>query len=719
MSAAHSLSLQPWTPTADATVWVSHARTLEICGWTRQWLNRQVLNGTVRYRETSRKLPNGRPDREYAVDTFPVEARERYFAEQARLAPKPLQPELPLFTSPHLALVQRAPRVHVPKGKNSEAMRKEAVLTPIVAFRDDPNTRQRFAASLRLADGRPVDSLNRVIDYQIARYAAENVTLNRRTIWRWLDAHKAEGIAGLAKHTRSDADKSRFFTRRENYKAACLVAYLHLGDSLSPGLTARACFDMLCVQRELVGLDEAALPHYQTVRAFLRAITPALKVFATRGRKEFAERMLPYLSRAYNEATNYAWVSDHAIMDIFCINNRFAGAPTAKPIRMRLTAIIDFRARYVVGYSWAWEGSSASIASALRMAVTNYGPCQLFYCDNGKDYIKVGKGAVPGYLRPGSVEAQDWAEKEMRSIERTGVLARLGIQVTHCIAHHPQSKHVERFFRTMHLTFCRLWPSYTGGQPSERPDQTDGLMAHHGQVVRRGDISKSHLPLASEVMASFEAWLPTYHNKRHGGRGMNHRSPAEVFHAERGPQRPGPDNADLARLLWDYTTRKVRECQLTVNNTDYVAAPGDVQASRIMLDLTEQTVTVAFDPLDPSCVAVLNSNGGLLTMLEAKRLVRMAPDDPETQRQIGEMQQQRAQLTRGLKERHGSVIRAGKDLGVLHPLQLLAAAAPVDVAGLPAGNITPRKPRPSETITTAPKYSHQSAANILGLKGNK
>ena len=85
------------------------------------------------------------------------------------------------------------------------------------------------------------------------------------------------------------------------------------------------------------------------------------------------------------------------------------------------TAIIDFRSRYVVGYAWAWEGSSASIATALRHAVLQHGPCELIYFDNGKDFCKVAKGAVPGYVQPNDIDG--WAEREMRSIESTGVLA--------------------------------------------------------------------------------------------------------------------------------------------------------------------------------------------------------------------------------------------------------------------------------------------------------
>jgi transposase InsO family protein len=495
------------------------------------------------------------------------------------------------------------------------------------------------------------------------------------------------------------------------------VAYLHLGDGMTPGLSVQACYDMLTVQRGLVGLEEADLPHYNTVRNFLAAITPALKVYATRGRKEYAERMLPYLSRAHSEPANSIWVSDTMVSDVEVLNDIYSGTKLGAPVRLRLTAIIDYRSRYLVGYSWAWEGSSQSIASALRMAISHHGPCELFYVDNGKDFVKVAAGALPGYVQPGDIEG--WFASEMRRIDQTGILARLGIRVTHCIPHHPQSKHIERFFRTLHLTFCKYWHTYTGGKPSERPDNTAALMMHHRRMLAAGTIEKSHHPLASDFIRTFEAWVEKYHAHRgHRGQGMNFRSPAEVFDQERNPkQKPKPDAEALAWLLWDHKRPVVHECQVRVNNHDY-APVNEVQAQR-MFELNEQKVTVAFDPLDPSMVAVLDEDNRLITTLEAKRLVRMAPDDPETQRQIAAISQMRGSLTRTVREQRTSLIRTGKEIGVLHPIKLLASSAEagmtlpstIDIADAAASRITPRKPRPEDEEQRAPMY-----ANDLGAK---
>ena len=66
------------------------------------------------------------------------------------------------------------------------------------------------------------------------------------------------------------------------------------------------------------------------------------------------------------------------------------------------------------------------------------------------------------------------------------MLARLGMTVQHCIVRHPQSKHVERFFGTVHERFDRKFPTYTGGSPATRPDFTAEAMADHRRLLRMG-----------------------------------------------------------------------------------------------------------------------------------------------------------------------------------------------------------------------------------------
>ena len=103
-----------------------------------------------------------------------------------------------------------------------------------------------------------------------------------------------------------------------------------------------------------------------------------------------------------------------------------------------------------------------------------------------------------------------WWGLELDSIAATGILGRLGIAVTHCIPHHPQSKAIERFFRTMHERFDRCWPTYTSGDPFTRPESTDLAMMQHRRLLKAGRVAESKHPLASRfILACLAAWRST------------------------------------------------------------------------------------------------------------------------------------------------------------------------------------------------------------------
>ncbi len=678
--------------------WLTRADFLARANRSDSWLKEKLRQGAIETKATEQRLGNGRTETLYAVSSLPKGGGE----------PERLQQPLILFPSKALTITaSRMTQSDLP----AQASGRMQALNPILDFRQYGTG----AVTLKLPNGEPVTTLDRMVRYQSIYGMVDGKPVSTSTLWRWLRRYDATGAAELTRKPRADANHSRYFAEPAHQAAAVLVASLYLGDGYTPGLSMQACFDCLTAQQQLVGLTPDDLPTYKTVCRFLHSTPNHLKMLAREGKKRFNETMLPYLRRGYTEASNQIWVSDHMIADVEVQNDCFRELPFGAPLRLRLTCLLDYRSRFVVGYSWAVEGTSASIATALRQAVLAYGPAEQFYCDNGKDYVKVAKGATPGYLQPSGPE--NWWQEEMDFIDRqTGVLARLGMRVTHCIPHHPQSKHVERFFRTVHAQFCSKWWTYTSGTPSTRPDATTAMMELHRKSIRHGELHRSMHPPATVFMALFRTWLAEYHAA--GDRameGMQGRSPAEVFAAERNPgQRPTPSPADLACLLAEHTARTVDSCAVTVNKIRYV--PADLVSSHIMLERNRHKVTVAFDPIDPGQVAILDEHGRLLTMLEAETLVRFAPEDPETQRQIGASMQQRGELARTAREQIQSLTRARRQLGVRTPLEMLADKT------LPApaeDTITQRAPRVRDLAqdrnraSSAPMYAYQVATEVL------
>lgn len=582
----------------------------------------------------------------------------------------------------------------------AQAEQRLAILQPLIDYPENP---ARFAR-LTLPDGRLIKSLERLIEY-----VAIGTEQSPRTVKRWLARYRASGFAALADRIRADKGRSRWF--EQNRDAAILAAYLYLNERQSVTFVCEQ------IERMAEALSISELPSRETVRIFLsQQISPAMKTLARDGQREYRERMAPYIRRGYVDVwANQIWVGDHMIHDVEVANDLFDDAPLGAPVRLRLSAMLDYRSRKVVGASWAWEGSSRAIAATMRRAILQFGPPEGIYVDNGKDYIKVAKGARKAsepWLAESTLAPNAWWQTELDAIEHTGFLARLGIAVTHCIPRHPQSKHVERFFRTLHMRFDAVHSTYTSGSPSTRPDATESAMMRHRRLLKAGRVAESDHPLASRLILGCLSWIEEYNNTPHSGEGMDGRTPNEVFAAELNPdQKPSPDAATLALLMAEYERREVHECAVTLKKRRYTPRPEDRLAWAAMHELNEREILVAFDPGDPECAAALTLDGRFVAWLEAEVLLRFAPGDAQTQQQIGQSMEIRRGLEKAAKATLRTIADAARGNGAQSAeemlygrLQLPASTAPV---------ISQRKPRlrPDKTAV-APKSAMDIAASI-------
>jgi hypothetical protein len=519
----------------------------------------------------------------------------------------------------------------------AQAQQRFEILRQILDFQSDP---ARFSR-LQLADSTPVTSQTRMV-----AYVAQTSGVPRTTLLRWLSVYREGGLPALADRQRKDKGRSLFFTAYP--KAAWLVAYLYLECRQS----YTAAYEAIRRDPDMVGVPSDKVPSYETVRCWLESMPPSLAAYARSGRKAYRERMSPFLKRGYTDVmANQIWVGDHALHDVECANDCFNDADSGAPIRVRISAMIDYRSRMVVGASWAWEGSSRAIAATMRRGILKFGAPEHIYVDNGKDYRKVAKGAAPGYMTEPERAPERWWRAEFDQIDRTGFLARLGIAVTHCLPHHPQSKHVERFFRTMHERFDRCWPTYTSGNPFTRPDVTSVAMADHRKLLREGRASESNHPLASRFILAALAWIEEYNRTPHDGQGMDGRAPIEVYEANLNPdQRPSPDPSALALLMAEHEKRLVRECAVTLNKRRYV--PVDQAGWQTLHELNERDVVIAYDSNDHESAAALDVDGHFLAWLKVEDFASFAPGSAATQQQIADSMATR----RGLEKRTGNLV---------------------------------------------------------------
>ena len=682
--------------------WLSRKEVLSATGWSARTLPRKVHSGELKTRQV-------RGIREYSLDSLPFEFKVRLQQQQSAAANTSELALVASSSAPEQPAVEEAPATQPPvkvafasPEQEAQARERYSKIEPLIRFqaeeRSNPAGQLHLALSLVLPDGSPVTTRT-----QMRLYLANKHGLSDITIYRWVRRFTKRGLVGLADQARSDRGNSRFFEKYPD--AATLAAYLYLGQRQS----ARAAYE--AIQRDclLLKLKPCELPSYETVRAFLKRTPEPLKLLAREGARVYRERCAPYISRGYADVfSNEIWVSDHALHDVECQNDCFLDADFGTPIRLRLTCILDFRSRFVVGYSWAWEGSSRSITTALRRAVALYGPAEVFYCDNGKDYLKVGRGAMPAYLRESGEAPTEWYMHEMGAIEEMGVLARLGMTVQHCIVRHPQSKHVERFFRTMHERFDKKFPTYTGGSPDRRPDFTTEAMAEHRKLLRIGEPGMSLHPPASAFIRMALAWLDQYHSTPHSGKGMAGRTPRQVFEQERNPrQKPVPAPEVLALMLAERQRRKVQECSIVLEKKRYI---GDDQVSAAMLhELNSREVVVAFDLLDLEKVAILDDEGRLIAWARQENYVTQSADANE---EIAASMQQRRHLEKQTRHLIGGIAAAARANGARTDVEHLAMRA--GVAGV-GDVVTQRRPRlrPDNTAL-APLSACEIARRALG-----
>lgn len=684
--------------------WIKFDELHNLSGWRSRTAQLKAKAGKIKWRSTDEKSRNGKQVREFLVESLDSALQSKFFRSSSSDGPNDGQPNAPgakliLFGNAPAAVDKALVALPDPEAQRQAEERFQAI-SPLLDYLRCASAAERECWCVQ-NDFRVRNS------NELARLLGSKVGRSGSAIWNWKALYLEGGFTALADRVRADKGVSRFFER--NPKARMFAAYLYLIERM----TASHVHEQIEYERERLELA-GELPSYETVRVFLsQEISPAMRTYAREGQRAYRERMAPYLKRGYADVfANECWVGDHAIHDVEGQNDIFEDLPLCAPGLLRMSAFIDYRSRKAWA-TWAPEGSSRSIAATLVRAILEVGPPEHIYVDNGRDYRKVAKGAAKASSLSDDGEAPPtWWENEYSAIEHTGLLGRLGIAVTHCIPRHPQSKHVERFFRTMHERFDAMYSTYTSGSPATRPDRTEGLMMRHRWLLKHGRVEESQHPPFSQIIRECLAWIEEYNNTPHSGQGMDGRTPNEVFLAERNPrQKPIPDPDKLALLLMDYKRVKVRECSVTITKRRYMPRAEDRMAWAAMHEANETEVVVGHNATDPEFAVALGADGRLLAWLECEAMLKFAPWDAETQRQIGESMEIRRGLEKATRKSLAVIASAARAEGAKSKHELLQSrlqsAAGVDAA------ITKPKPRLAAPKVAAPMTPDEVAHMIL------
>lgn len=682
------------------TSWLSKSQVCELTGWHPRHVERKVSSGELIARETAELAPNGRAIKEYAAASLPDAARIKLDSQHIKTSEAANVAKAdalaPLFAGVAATPAVQSQRIALSSESERQAEERLQIIQPLLDFINNPGSRARFA-QLRLTDGTPVTNSDRLASYLAETHSINGKKISRATIWNWKKAFATGGINALARGIRSDKGKSRWFAQQP--EAAQLAASLYL----KPFQTVAIVYNALLGNCERLNITAADLPSYETVRAYLDTIPKPVAVLAREGERAHSERMNAYLQRGYEDvAANQIWVSDHMIHDVFVWNDCFPTEQEGKQMRLRLTMLLDMRTRKPVGYSWTPEGSSNSIKTALRRAVAAYGPCELFYCDNGKDFKKVARG---GSMLGLSDQDIDQLDQEITEIDRRGVLTRLGIPAQHCLKYHPQSKHIERFFRTLHVQFDAKFSAYTTGNAYTRTDAANVLSIHHRKLMKLGMHENSKLLPASVFIKMCAMWLEEiYSNSPHRGKGMDGLSPNQIFDAGYPvDQRRRIEPERLEELLWESKLCNVRETAITLHKRRYVATEPHGNAQLYLAN--EQQVRVLFDPYDLDRAVVTDLDGRKIASVQAEQLTRHSA---EAQPQIAASMAERRRLRNANADSIRGLHRAVRQKGYATDIEDLYDRA----LALPVTNlITQRAP---QTVNAEPEYTPHLHSEDIG-----
>jgi putative transposase len=278
------------------------------------------------------------------------------------------------------------------------------------------------------------------------------------------------------------------------------------------------CHELTC---EHAASEGWSWPSLRTVQRWARERIPEnARVLAREGERAFKAKCLPRVERSYADtAAGDIWCADENTMDLY------ARAPDGrggwKRVRPKLTAILDVRSRVFVGWHIAARANSDTIVAAFKLGVAEFGPPLTMICDNGSDY------------KSAAGRSRKWASFDSKRL--MNLYGELGCTVQWATPYEPQAKMIESHFRAVCDRFCKLFDSYCGNKPENRPEGAERIPVWE-------------LPTVAEVAGQFETWLVAHHAKPQTGDSMFGLSPAQAMEQFRGKsvrQRPTAELLDF------------------------------------------------------------------------------------------------------------------------------------------------------------------------------
>lgn len=266
-------------------------------------------------------------------------------------------------------------------------------------------------------------------------------------------------------------------------------------------------------------------PKYSTCAAWdKRTRNERALVLNQRGDLKYAQVAGRYIEQdAESFEPGECWVGDNTTADAWVI------MPNRDICRPVGSFWMDSRSRTVVGWRFTRAASEHSLMASLGDGADRFGLPGHVIVDNGKDFTawSFTGGKVRNCKQHRSPDTIEAAE---------GIFQLCAITLHPSTPYNPNSKLIERWFRTFSEQCMKSLPSYCGGCADDRPEGHAALAA-------------KAIPFA-DFIAHVAAYVDQYNNTPHTGDGMNGRTPLQVI-ATATTKRTMPDAVrDLCLQTW-------------------------------------------------------------------------------------------------------------------------------------------------------------------------
>lgn len=369
------------------------------------------------------------------------------------------------------------------------------------------------------------------------RMVAEALGVSERTVWRWLAPPKAAVSAGRPRFELSDTDRAAFAFYRGNVAA---VVRARQAVTSGDGTTAGARVPGFLA----TGWARAKpVPERTLYRAFATELTPAERAAWKTG--EAGRRAASVYLRRPEALRGRTWEMDHKQLPLLVL------PPKGKAIAPWLTTVVDDGTRALLGWAIAVTPTSATVLTAMRMALVHESEVSPF-------------GAVPELVRIDR-------GLEFAASAVTEVLGSLAVVMHRLPAFTPHRKgKVERLNLTIEQTLISQLPGFTGG-----PRDAGGTLygpVKDSPVARRAAEQRpdGDGPLRIERFVDrFAAWARWYNTER-PHRSLGGRTPLAAWNEDTAPlRRIGADQ--LRHLMLAGAERVVQKDGINFHGLTYLA----------------------------------------------------------------------------------------------------------------------------------------------------